>query len=89
MPFENSRSNDRTCSLTDTDRLDWLERVGDGIAVVHDDHSQWAVAYEGVQYVRLSEGEDFSTSYFVDGSAFRDTLREAIDHAIEEEAGDD
>ncbi len=69
--------------MTDTERLDWLEKEGNGCAVIHDDNSHWAVAFDGMQNViRGDEPGDLDTHFFIDADKFRPTIREAIDAAI-------
>ena len=72
----------------DRARLDWLEAQGNGLGVVHDDQSQWAVAMNGMQSIRSLSSESpapLDTTYFVEGEAFRNTIREAIDAAMARE----
>ena len=68
----------------DSARLDWLEAQGNGIAVVHDDEAQWAVATDGMQNIRSTaevQPAPLETMYLVEPEKFRDTLRAAIDAA--------
>ncbi len=69
--------------MNDNARLDWLEQEQNGLALIHDDNSHWAVAYEGLQNViKGDEPADLATTYHVPKSAFRRTIREAIDAAM-------
>lgn len=69
--------------ITDTDRLDWLEGKGNGVALIHDDNSHWTVEGTGMQNI-IEDGGPFnlSTSYFCKKKNFRPTIRQAIDLAI-------
>lgn len=71
--------------MTDTERLDWLEKEQNGLALVHDDNQHWAVAFCGAQNVIMGdEPGDLRTSYSVEKGKFRRTIREAIDAAVAE-----
>lgn len=70
---------------TDKERLDWLEEQANGIGLVNDDGSNWAVTSTGMQPVPMTDGPwTFSTTYLVEASECRPTVREAIDAAMEE-----
>lgn len=69
--------------MTDSERLDWLEKEANGCAVIHDDNAHWAFATNGMQNVIMGDGPgNLKTSYFIEKSEFRPTIREAIDAAI-------
>lgn len=69
---------------TDSERLDWLEERGNGCGVVHNDQAHWAFADGGMQNIEGGdEPFDLQAAYFVEKKAFRPTLREAIDAAID------
>ena len=72
-------------AITDTDRLNWIEQQ-DGIAIVSDDFGHWAVAGMGSQNVPDQSGEpsDIQTSFFIEKTAWKKSLREAIDADREE-----
>lgn len=71
--------------MTDTERLDWLEENGHGLAIINDDNGRWAVSWDGIQNVgEDDEPYDLLTSHFVEKGRFFDTIREAIDKTIEE-----
>lgn len=79
--------------MTDTERLDWLEN-NDGCGLISDDAGNWAVSCSGFQNVPMNPPEDIQTSFFVEASEWRPSIREAIDAAIqaendEEEESDD
>ena len=81
--------------MTDTRRLDWLEKeVSHGGAVVgfvHNDFCHWAVLWDGTQNLP-DEDSDYgerpfplATSFFIGEEGldrFRPTLREAIDAGV-------
>lgn len=71
--------------ITDTDRLDWLESQ-EGIAIVSDDFGRWAVTGSGIQTVPDQPGEpsDIQTTFFVEKTVWKTSLREAIDADREE-----
>ena len=70
--------------MDDKGRIDWLEKQGNGSALVHDDNKHWAFATDDTQNVIVGdEPEELVTNYYVPRSAFRKTIREAIDAAIE------
>lgn len=68
--------------ITDTERLDWLEKKGDGLALVHDDIGNWAVGFDGMQNISDKAPFDLHTSFFILKKDFRPTIRKAIDLAI-------
>jgi len=74
---------------TDTDRLNWLAQTGNGVGLVHNDNAHWAVCFTGVQPVPGDEPEDMVTSYFVEESQWKPTVREAIDYAIQQEQAEE
>lgn len=73
----------------DARRLDWLESQGSGISVVHDDHQHWAVSDGGFQPVPNQDGTPFSEvvdmTSTIEPTAWRKSIREAIDAAIAQE----
>ena len=74
--------------MNDTDRLDWLERIThDGACpgLLYDDNGHWSVSFDGMQNVPSGEGpQDISTTFFIEACAWHDSLRAAIDAAIQE-----
>lgn len=73
--------------MTDAKRLDWLEAKQNGLALVHDDNQHWAVAFDGFQNVIAGDKpQDLQTSYDIEASRFRPTVREAIDLAMAQES---
>lgn len=70
--------------MDDTERLDWLEKQGNGIAVIHTDSLYWCIGNSGLQnIIDLGEGpDDLYTTYFIEKKMFKPTIREAIDFAI-------
>ena len=72
--------------MTDTELLDWLEKQ-EGGALINDDEGHWAFASEGIQNINLSDEEyyDLHTVHWVEKHAFKDSIREAIRHAIDME----
>lgn len=69
--------------ITDTERLDWLEEKGNGLGLIHDDDSRWAVAFCGMQ--NIPGKGDLYTTFFIEKKDFRPTARQAIDLAIKRE----
>jgi hypothetical protein len=75
--------------MTDTERLDWLEKQADegaSPAIVNDDDGHWAVSFCGGQPCPRGDGqgydEDVEIGTFVDVNEWKPTIREAIDYAI-------
>ena len=73
----------------DTKRLDWLEKTANGVGVVNDDGELWACISDGMQKVHVDPPQDIMTAHFVEAEQWKKSVREAIDHAIEEEAKED
>lgn len=70
---------------TDKERIDWLEKQF-GCALVNDDNGHWCVTWDGIQSVPLEEGPvDVSTTFWVERHQWRNSVREAIDAAMDEE----
>ena len=70
--------------MNDTDRLNWLEET-DCYSLICDDGGRWACVMEGMQNVPLEEKSDIWTSFVVKADEWKDSIREAIDSAIDEE----
>ena len=72
--------------MNDTERLNWLEKQ-DGGALISDDMGHWAFASDGIQNLPSPDDKyfDLATTHFVEKHAFRDSIREAIDHAIKQD----
>ncbi len=69
--------------MTDTERLNWLENEGYGVALINDDNCHWAVVFDGFQNVALGwESEDLQTTFFIGKDKWYDSLRDAIDMAM-------
>lgn len=69
--------------MTDTERLDWLERNGHGFALINDDNGHWACVGEGTQNAPLGpEAIDIETCFFIEKRDWKDTIREAIDAIV-------
>lgn len=67
---------------TDTERLDALEKIGNGLGLIEDDNGYWAVGTEGHQNIRCDGffvGGDLETVHWIEAKMFRKTIREAID----------
>lgn len=79
--------------MTDTERLDWLENITkDGACpgLIFDDNGHWAVAFDGSQNVPEGEGpQDIATSFWIEAAAWRPTIREAIDAAMQQHSVED
>ena len=81
---------------TDTERLDWLDKViseGSCPGLINDDCGRWAVSHDGMQSISLkmlTEPCDVHTTFFITADKWRNSVREAIDAAIlSYEIGDD
>lgn len=73
---------------TDTERLDWLEQQF-GCGLISDDNDHWAFSGSGTQNVPSGEEpEDIMTTFFVEAGEWRNTIREAIDAAMDESAAE-
>jgi len=71
--------------ITDSERLDWLE-ASFGIALVSDDNGHWAIAGDGMQNIICDDGTfDMVANFFIEKRFWRDSVREAIDVAMEDE----
>ena len=74
----------RSASHDDTQRIDWLEKEF-GCGLVNDDNGHWAVSYDGIQNVPAgSEASDITTSFWIEKHQWRNSVREAIDDAMDE-----
>ena len=82
---------------SDSEMLDWLEKMGNGIGVLHDDHSRWActgggfqplshVKEDGTEVFIMDEAILGRWTFFVDAEDWKPTLREAIADAMAEES---
>lgn len=80
--------------MTDTERLDWLEQLGNGAGLVHNDFNHWAVLTDGTQSLpEADEKGNYGTEPFIletiywavedkQLALFQPTIREAIDVAM-------
>lgn len=69
--------------MTDKERIDWLEKQ-EGFSLISDDAGRWAVVTSGMQNVPDSdELTDISTTFWIEANEWKDSIREAIDSAIE------
>lgn len=71
--------------LTDTERLNWLEKQY-GCGLINDDFGHWAVSFDGMQNVPKKTPADIQTTFFVEKKQWKKTVRAAIDAAIKTEA---
>ena len=73
---------------TDKYRLDWLESItskGACPGLIFDDNGHWAVAFTGFQNVPDGDRqEDIQTTFFIEAERWKNSIREAIDYAMEE-----
>ena len=70
----------------DTERLNWLEQQF-GCGLISDDNDHWAFSGSGVQNVPSGdEPEDIYTSFMVEATEWHNSIREAIDAAMADEA---
>ena len=73
--------------ITDTERIDWLERIaseGASPGLINDDNGHWAVSFNGMQGC-IDHGDepvDVNTMYLVAAKDWKNSIREAIDAAI-------
>ena len=74
----------RIFQMTDTERLDWLEKE-DGSALLSDDCGHWTVSTEGMQNLPMDPPDDISTSFYVEKDQWHKSIRDAIDAAIKEQ----
>lgn len=74
--------------MNDTERLDWLEQQP-GAGLISDDCGHWAVSGTGFQNIPENPPGDVQTTFFIEKSEWRKSVREAIDAAIEQEATTD
>ena len=63
-------------------RLEWLEKR-QGFALISDDLGSWAIASDGLQSIPEDPPDDLMTAFLIEKHAWRPTIREAIDHAID------
>jgi len=70
--------------MSDTELLDWLEKQ-DGAALVNDDAGRWSVSFDGMQNVPGEEPSDIQTTFFIEAAAWKPSIREAIQAAIDDE----
>jgi hypothetical protein len=69
--------------ITDTERINWLEEQ-EGWALVSDDAGRWAVTTSGIQNVPDSDKAiDISTTFWIEADKWKDSIRDAIDAAME------
>ena len=68
--------------MTDTERLNWLEK-NYAYALVNDDNGHWACVSDGLQNVPMSkEATDIDATFFIKKDDWKDSIREAIDYVM-------
>ena len=68
---------------TDSERLDWLE-MQYGYGLISDDNDHWAVADTGMNNTPMTDAAcDIQTTFFIETECWRNSVREAIDAAME------
>jgi hypothetical protein len=73
-------------SITIESALDVLSIYGYCPALLNDDNGHWAVTFEGFQAVPTGNNpEDIETTFFVEAADWKDSIREALIHALEKE----
>lgn len=72
-----------TTERTDTERLNWLAEQ-DGFGVISDDGGRWAVPTSGDQPIPEEEPQSMYSTFFVEHSQWKESVRAAIDAAIDE-----
>ena len=73
---------------TDRERLDWLERHAFGSGVIGDDDGRWVVPQGGMQPMPCGKPQGGVWYYDVGPDEWRDSIRQAIDAAMDEEERD-
>jgi len=69
--------------MTDTERLDLLERL-EGSALLSDDAGRWAVVCTGCQNVPNPDKPiDIDSTFWVEAKDWTNSVREAIDAVLE------
>ncbi len=71
--------------ITDTQRLNWLEKQ-EGGGLLSDDNGHWAVSGSGLQNIPSSDGTPaaIASTFFVEKGQWESTIRRAIDKAMGE-----
>lgn len=78
-----------TAKFTDTEMLNWLQTQF-GVGLIHDDNGHWAVSTSGMQNVPEGpEPEFISSSFWVEPYEWKNSVREAIESAMKEEANNE
>ena len=70
--------------MTDTERLDWLEKCGFGGGVISDDAGRWAFPLGGSQPLVGEEPVGGTWYFLLEPGDWKPSIREAIDHAVKE-----
>ncbi len=70
--------------MTDTERLDWLDKQ-DGAALVSDDAGHWAVTFNGMQRVPSAPPEGIESFFWIEKEEWHYSVRDAIDRARADE----
>ncbi len=62
----------------------WLENTGYNL--INDDNGHWACVINGMQTVPLTdEPAAVSTSFFIEADEWKDSIAEAVEHAMQRE----
>jgi hypothetical protein len=77
---------DKKAPITDKQRLDWLEEKA-GCGLINDDAGHWAISNSGIQNLPPMDGNpiDIASTFFVEKQYWHNSIREAIDYAMEHE----
>ena len=71
--------------MTDKERLDWLEKKGQGFALISDDQGHWCLVEDGMQTISDDPPDNCSTMFYVKKKQWKSTIRKAIDSEIKKQ----
>ena len=71
--------------MTDKERLDWLEKKGQGFALISDDQGNWSLVGDGMQTISDDPPDSCVTLFYVKKKQWKSTIRKAIDSEIKKQ----
>ncbi len=70
--------------LNSEQALEYLAETGSCPNILNDDNGHWAISFVGMQNVPMTdEPEDITTTMFVEAKYWKDSIREALIYALE------
>jgi len=85
MTVEKILSKFRDNTMSFDSAFQALSEIGYCPNLLNDDNGYWAVTFDGMQNIRQTDDEDYTGSFYIEAKYWKETIREALIVALEEE----